>query len=576
MGALYAVVFANRCRSNHHRLAVDALRHLQAPQAERWRTMLLRHHVEYLGGAKAPDELFKDFKNHVLHVREGEWGGAIESCEEWYRRTVRALREKDWRQAAWCAGVMSHYFVDPLQPFHTHQTEEENVIHRAVEWSFSKSYGTFQEILVRDLGGYPKIEVPEGADWLAQMLRAGAHASNAHYETIIDHYDFKRGVKDPLAGLDQELKDTVAKLVGHAVIGLARVLDRAFAEASVAPPQISGALEAVLLGLSTPIDAILKAIDDVNARREVEAQYAEFRRTGKVRATLGEDDRAVRALHAEEVLKTPLSSLDCKWPREIGSKARTGAPARGGKKRKAKRKAKNRRAAPVLVARAVIPSASPPAVAAPAAPLASLPVKLVAAPEAASPRVEPPAPAKTRKAQAQKTPRELPVGAPLARRDKVLPPCPLSEDAPVVQAPAIGPKTAKRLEAIGVRTVADLLRLDPDRAQADIGVRHISAQTIRDWQSQARLACTVPGLKSREAQALAACGVCDARDLVARDAEQLCEAIGEWGISDAGQRAWGNAPAPTADDVATWMLRARRMLPPESEAREERRETVAA
>ncbi len=32
------------------------------------------------------------------------------------------------------------------------------------------------------------------------------------------------------------------------------------------------------------------------ARREVAAQYEEFRRTGKVRATLGEDDKIVRAL----------------------------------------------------------------------------------------------------------------------------------------------------------------------------------------------------------------------------------------------------------------------------------------
>jgi hypothetical protein len=570
MDALYAVVFANRCRSNHHRLAVDALRHLHAPEAGRWRTMLLRYHAEYLGGAKAPDELFKDFKNHVLHVREGEWGGAIESCEEWYRRTVRALREKDWPQAAWCAGVMSHYFVDPLQPFHTHQTEEENIIHRAVEWSFSKSYGTFQEILTRDLGGYPKIEVPEAADWLAQMVRDGARAANAHYETIIDHYDFKRGVKDPQAGLDQELKDTVAKLVGRAVIGLSRVLDRAIAEAAVAPPRIDGALQTVLLGLGTPIDMILKAIDDAHARREVEAQYAEYRRTGKVRATLGEDDRVVRALHAEEVLKTPLSSLDCKWPRQIGSKARTGAPARGVKKRKAKSGRRRKAvAAPVLVAKAVIaPSASPPPTSAPT----PVSVKLAAAPAVAEAR---PAP-KPRKTPAAKIPRELPAGAPLARRDKTLPACTLSEDAPVVQAPAIGPKTAQRLHGIGVRTVADLLRLDPDRAQADIGVRHITAQTVRDWQAQARLACTVPGLKSREAQALAACGVTDARDLASQDAESLCEAIGEWGISDAGQRAWGNAPAPTVDDVATWMLRARRALPPENEASSVRRETVAA
>lgn len=46
MSLLYAVVFASRCRSNHHRLAVDALRHLQSPDAERWRNLLLHHHAD--------------------------------------------------------------------------------------------------------------------------------------------------------------------------------------------------------------------------------------------------------------------------------------------------------------------------------------------------------------------------------------------------------------------------------------------------------------------------------------------------------------------------------------------------
>ena len=80
MSLLYAVVFASRCRSNHHRLAVDALRRLRCDHAAEWRNLLLSHHVDYLKGAKAPDDEFKDFKNHVLHVREKDWGGAVEAC----------------------------------------------------------------------------------------------------------------------------------------------------------------------------------------------------------------------------------------------------------------------------------------------------------------------------------------------------------------------------------------------------------------------------------------------------------------------------------------------------------------
>lgn len=537
MSLLYAVVFASRCRSNHHRLAVDALRHLQSPDASDWQDLLLHYQEDYLAGAKAPDEEFKDFKNHVLHVRDNNWGGAIEACEEWYRRAVSALREKDWKQAAWCAGVMSHYYVDPLQPFHTHQTEEENVIHRAVEWSFSKSYGTFQKILEAN-GGYPNITVPEGDNWLAQMVLAGARASNPHYELIIEHYDHAAGVKDPPSGLDDTLRETIAGLIGHAAVGLARILDRAFAEAAVKPPKVGSTLQGFFLATEIPIQAVLKTISDANARREVEAQYEEFRRTGKVRNTLGEDDKAVRELYATEVLKTPISSLDAKWPREIGAKSASVAklPPRPAPLPKPQASP-----APKPVLAAVPPPAPRPVVVTPVADVEPV-VEAKAAKPAREPKIKP----------------ELPEGAPRARVEKNLPRFTLNEDAPVEKAPSIGPKTAKRLEAVGVRTIADLLAASADDKQQQIGARHISAQTIRDWQSQALLACTVPGLKSREAQALVACGVRAADDLATADAEHLVEGIASWGLSDDGSRAWGSAPAPSVDDVATWIERAKR------------------
>jgi hypothetical protein len=532
MSLLYAVVFASRCRSNHHRLAIDALRHLRDPKAERWRDLFLSQHVEYLRGAKAPDDEFKDFKNHVLHVREKDWGGAVEACNEWYRRTVRALAAKDWKQAAWCAGVLSHYYVDPHQPFHTHQTEEENVIHRAVEWSFSKSYTTFQRILENDLGGYPNVETPSGDKWLADMVKAGAKAANAHYETVVDHYDFTKGVKDPPAGLDQELRDTIAKLVGHAAAGFARVLDRAFEEAAVKPPRVDAGLQTFFLALEAPIQSVLKLMDDAAARREVAAQFEEYRRSGKVRSTLCEDDKVVRELHAVEVLKTPLSSLDAKWPREIGAKAGEGAAPRSTKVKTPLPQAKQNKTIELAPVKAPKPAPAKPA-----------PVRVEA---------EPPPPVKM--------PRELPAGAPLAKKEKVLPRPTLNESAPVVQAPSIGPKTAKRLEAVGVKTIADLLAMNAEEGEGRIDARHISAQLIRDWQAQALLACTVPGLKSREAQALVACGVQDANELAGMDAVQLCDGVAQWGLSEEGQRAWGAAPAPTEDDVATWIERARRSI----------------
>jgi predicted flap endonuclease-1-like 5' DNA nuclease len=290
-------------------------------------------------------------------------------------------------------------------------------------------------------------------------------------------------------------------------------------------------MQAFFLALEAPIQSVLKAMDDEASRKLVAAQYEEFRRTGKVRATLCEDDRDVRALHAAEVLKAPLSSLDAKWPREIGAQ-HAGVAPRGRVSNTGKTMAK-----PVEARQ---PRRSH---------IVDLETEEATPAGAVAPRPKP----------APKPARDLPEGAPLAKREKKLPPCALSGNAPVVDAPSIGPKTAKRLEAVGVRTVADLLRLEPEDGEEQIDARHISADVIRGWQAQAELACTVPGLKSREAQALAACGVSDATELAQLDASELCEAVAQWGLSDEGQRAWGNAAAPTPDDVATWIARAQRV-----------------
>ena len=233
---LFNVLFAWKCSSTHHKLALDALHQIQGDTSENWRNLCLAHIDIYLDGSKAPDNKFKDFRNHVLHVRDNYWGGAIAATQLWYGRTVEALRAKKWSDAIYAAGVLSHYYTDPIQPFHTGQCEAEGIVHRAAEWSIACAYRELTDILAADLGGWPMVTVPTGVDWLAKMVVAGADQANPHYEVCLDHYDLKKGVKDPPTGLDQEMKDRLAKLIGHAVVGYARIMERAFAEANVTLP----------------------------------------------------------------------------------------------------------------------------------------------------------------------------------------------------------------------------------------------------------------------------------------------------------------------------------------------------
>ncbi|MFT3722428.1 MAG: DUF4332 domain-containing protein [Hyphomonadaceae bacterium] len=507
MSVCYRLVLDSVCRSNHHRLAVMALDHLRCEGAEDWRNVFLKHRDAYLEGAKAPDEVFKDFRNHVLHVRDGDWGGAPQAAREWYRRTVRAMQAQDWKQAVYSAGVMSHYVVDPVQPFHTHQTEEENTIHRAVEWSLSKAFPELFLILNQDLG-YPDVPAPQGDMWLEQMVKAGALISNKHYETLIDHYDFAAGVKRPQEGLDQEMKDVVAALMGYATMMLARILDRAIAEAKAEAPPVNLMLDTVAIVAATPVRVVAKRIEHVAEAELVSEQYSEYRKTGKVRETLGDDDKLVRKLFAEEVLKVSLSTLDCQWPREPGTKAGQGAAARVTKKIKAAKAGGSDAAEPVdtpLLVKAEAPKK--------------------------------PAPKET-----VETPQ-----SPVISRMR------LSREALVVDAPSIGPKTANRLGLIGVKTVGDLLALAPEDAAHRIKQGHINAGVIKDWQAQALLACSVPELNGTNAQLMVGAGVYSVDDLATADVDFLLDAITMFSQSSEGERALRGQPLPDRARVKTWI-----------------------
>ena len=318
MNLLELVIIAHRCRSTHHYIAFDALQLLKGDHAGDWKNLLLKHHTSLLKGAKAPDKEFRDFQNHVLHVEDGEWGGARDAAMEWYGKAVEALREQKWSKAAYALGVLTHYYADPIQPFHTGQTEEEGAIHRALEWSIAKSRDTIKALI--DLRGYPQVHAGTEVGFVADMVLAGAKYSNPHYQTFIDHYDLHKGVANPPEGLDQTLLDILADLVSYATAGVAVLFERAFAESGVKPQKVDLDLPGYFAALDIPIRKITKRIADAQDRKTVEAMYEEFVETGKVIKTLPADDKKIRALHCKHILRKPLEWLDAMPLRPIGTK----------------------------------------------------------------------------------------------------------------------------------------------------------------------------------------------------------------------------------------------------------------
>jgi hypothetical protein len=237
MSLLFRIIYAAHAKGTHHKLALDALKQLTSPQTERWQRVFLKHAETYLAGSKAPDDQFKDFKNHVLHVRDGYWGGALGKADEWYAKLCTALRAQDWEGVAWSAGVLSHYITDPIQPFHTAQSAAENSIHRAAEWSISRSYDALRAQGLATSGDFI-VAAGDGPTWLRDLVCRGADKANAHYETLIAHYNLNAGVVDPPAGLDALSRKILGDLVVYAAATVAAALDRAFIETAAVPPDV--------------------------------------------------------------------------------------------------------------------------------------------------------------------------------------------------------------------------------------------------------------------------------------------------------------------------------------------------
>jgi nucleotidyltransferase/DNA polymerase involved in DNA repair len=127
----------------------------------------------------------------------------------------------------------------------------------------------------------------------------------------------------------------------------------------------------------------------------------------------------------------------------------------------------------------------------------------------------------------------------------------------IADAPSIGSGLAKRLEAIGIRTVDDLLKADGAHTAARLGSRRIDADTVRRWQQQSQLVCRIPRLRGHDAQFLVAAGVHTVEQLVEADPATLYRQIrGVLSTSD-GKRMLRGGKEPERAEVAEWIESAR-------------------
>ncbi len=603
MSLLSRIVYAAAITSTHRRVALDALGQLHGPDMRDWERLFLKHHDVYLAGATAPDDQFRDYANHVLYPRDDYWGGVVPAAKSWYARLVGALRHRRWREAAFAAGVLSHYLSDVLQPLHTAQSEASLAIQRPLERSVECAYDELLGLCLDDAGEWPRVELARDDPWLTELLVESAELARTHYETLVEHYSLELAAQDPESALDTTCQDILAALLGRAVVTTARVLERAIREARAVPPAVYHVEETLLAIVQIPLDWARTQLHDLQQRAVVEAIHQEVRLKGKAIVTLGLSEQQLRRQYAVEVLHVPLDELDGQAVaptgqqyRRVDKRAATPAPAAAPSVPEKKpvhhdpndpelasppdekprqrwmrwiqqRLARNKPSVDERVA-ASPPLPPPPQRAA----VASSDPELIPPREASArlrlirwvnqrlqrfkradvepsappappppPKMSPPEPVIARKAQPDST----------AKYE-------LELTSPIESAPSVSRKIAEKLQAIGVQTIDDLLNLERADAVRQLKLQWLDEVRLRSWQDQARLMCSVPELSAHAAQVLTGAGIYDVEMLRDAEADELLASIEEFLESSEGQRFARTGPTPDRALVVEWIRRAGR------------------
>ena len=129
----------------------------------------------------------------------------------------------------------------------------------------------------------------------------------------------------------------------------------------------------------------------------------------------------------------------------------------------------------------------------------------------------------------------------------------LNRTSNLEKAPSIGPRTAQMLEAIGIRTVEDMLNMPAARISEKLNHRRMTPQVIQQWQHQSRMLCQIPELRGHDAQILVACGITTPEGLAGQNPQNLLAVVEPFSNSKAGERILRNGRKPDLAEVTEWV-----------------------
>jgi Domain of unknown function (DUF4332) len=527
MDAIVSILRAAHCKSTHHYFAIDSLWKVATLQGTDLANLLLAHFGSYLQGAKDPDNVFKDFENHVVHVSDGYWGGAAKTAKKWLEKSHRLLSIGNWKDAAYAIGVLSHYFTDPFMPLHTAQSPRESIVHRPLEWSVCCSY---QEIYAECCSNEQLeiFEIPNGVDWLTDAIHLGATFANQYYDLLIDDYNMNEASRFPKLALGSDSRRVLAKLFVAVHTGWASVLDRIACEAAITLPKTPLTLPTILAGVQVPTKKIVQAIESAERRAEVQNILDEYLKTGKVVRNASIEQRTIQSIRKQkpDLRPSPQEIKRAEEQRQFAAKVTEAVQA-----------------PPIIIA--------PPAVS--AVPLVSQITQPANVPSDSDAVIQEAAVVKPIEKQPDQ------IANAVSPSDQVVPSkrIRLSLGSPIVDAPAIGPKTAARFEAIGCKTIEEFLESDPAQLVNELKTSWINGRLVTQWQRQALLACQIDRMTSLGSGLLVLAGIENANTLAQQNPIDLHSRLVWLANTSEGKRLLRDQEAPMLKTIERWVASAK-------------------
>ena len=114
-------------------------------------------------------------------------------------------------------------------------------------------------------------------------------------------------------------------------------------------------------------------------------------------------------------------------------------------------------------------------------------------------------------------------------------------------------KTAARFEELNIFTVRDFLESDPIMTSISLNTRHISTDVLRQWQTQAELACRIPMIYGHDAQIMTGCGFESPEEVAEADPEMILSLVDEFTKTDEAKFILRSSKAPDLDEVTNWI-----------------------